>query len=51
MPATDASITVEYQSEIVIHEVLWYDPATFVLHALEVPGTNVEIKLTNFTPA
>lgn len=51
VPASDASITLEYQSEIVIHEVLWYDPATFVLHALVVPGSGVEIKLTGFVPA
>ena len=51
VPATDASVSLSYETDHTIREVYWYDPQTFVLHDLVVPGSKVDVRLTAFVPA
>ena len=50
VPATDASVALSYQTDHTIREVYWYDPQTFVVHDLVVPGATIEVRLTAFVP-
>lgn len=50
VPVTDASVSLSYETDHTIREVYWYDPRTFVVHDLVVPGATIEVRLIAFVP-
>jgi len=46
VPATDRSLTFQSAQ---LQEIYWFDPATYLVHAVEIPSQNAEIRLTSST--
>jgi len=48
VPAADASLSIDFAG---LHEIFWYDPATYVVHDVLVPEQQGEFRLTSTTVA
>ena len=48
VPATDERMALEFAD---VREIYWYDPATFVVHDVQVPAQHAEFRLTSTATA